>query len=57
MTGHTLEKRFKAAEDKLIVGIATDGEAKQENSGYQCGHCNGVLTTDVFDVDRVGSNE
>lgn len=57
MTGHTLEKCFEAAEDKLIVGIATDGEAKQENSGYQCGQCNGVLTTDVFDVDRVGSNE
>lgn len=34
MTGRTLEKCFKAAKDKLEVGIATDGEAKEENSGY-----------------------
>ena len=55
--GHTLEKRFKATKYKLKIRIATDGEAKEENSGYQCGDCNGVLATDVFDVDCVGSNE
>lgn len=57
MRGHTLEKCFKAAEDKLEVRIATDGEAKEENSGYQRGDCNGILAADVFDVDCVGSYE
>lgn len=57
MTGHTLEKRFKTTKCKLKIRIATDGEAKEENSGYQCGDCNGVLATNVFDVNCVGSNE
>ena len=55
--GHTLEKRFKATKYKLKIRIATDGEAKEEDSGYQCGDCNGVLATNVFDVNCVGSNE
>ena len=57
MTGHTLEERFKAAEGKLKIRIAADSEAKEENAGYQGGDCNGVLATDVFDVDGVGGNE
>ena len=57
MTGHTLEKRFKATKDKLEIRIATDGEAEEENPSYQCGDCNGVLATDVLDVNCVGSNE
>lgn len=55
MTGHTLEKCFKAAKDKLEVGVATDGEAKEEDSSYQRGYCNGVLAADVFNIDGVGS--
>lgn len=57
MTKRTLKKGFETAEGKLVVGIATDCEAKQEYSSYQCGDCNGILAADIFDIDRVGSNE
>ena len=57
MTEHTLEKGFKTAENKLVVGITADCEAKQENSGYQCGDCNGVLASDIFNVDRISGNK
>ena len=57
MTGRTLEKRFKATKYKLKIRIAANGEAKEKDSRYQGGDCNGVLATDVFDVDCVGSNE
>ncbi len=57
MSGPTLEKGFKTPEDELIIGITTDCKAEQEDPGYQCGDCNGVLATNVFDINRVGGNE
>ena len=57
MTEHTLKKGFKTTEGKLVVGITANCEAKQENSGYQCGDCNGVFAANIFNVDRVGGNE
>lgn len=53
----TLEKRFETPKDKLVIGVTADGKAKQENSGYQRGNRNGVLAADIFDVNRVSSNE
>lgn len=53
----TLEKGFKTAEGKLVVGVIADCEAKQKDSRYQCGDCNGVLAADILDVNRVRCNE
>ena len=53
----TLKKSFEASENELVVGVRAFCEAEQQNAGDECGGCDGVFASNVFDIDSVGGDD
>ena len=52
-----LEERFEGIQGRLVIGLAPDGEAEEENARQQRGEGNGTFAANVLNVHSITRND